>query len=168
MTQSTSPDARRRTVWWSMDGVAAPVVFSCRSCHSIVGDTFNFVWSSEEMNCITLSGDLASVMYRPWQQLTLGVCHSCQQEGSGGRKGWLYHLQEEGPGRWQVRVRSSDGAAVTNLNVARPRQYLLRRVLSRVFGRHWPKLSNDCQIPRPRPVWPPTGRTPDGSTQNSR
>ena len=74
-------------MWWSMDGVAAPVVFSCRSCHSIVGDTFNFVWSSEEMNCITLSGDLASVMYRPWQQLTLGVCHSCQQEGSGGRKG---------------------------------------------------------------------------------
>ena len=36
--------------------VAAPLVFSCRSCHRVVGDSFNFVWSSEEMNCITLNG----------------------------------------------------------------------------------------------------------------
>ena len=36
--------------------VAAPLVFSCRSCHRVVGDSFNFLWSSEEMNCITLNG----------------------------------------------------------------------------------------------------------------
>jgi hypothetical protein len=41
--------------------VAAPLVFSCRSCHRVVGDSFNFVWSSEEMNCITLNG----VVYSP-------------------------------------------------------------------------------------------------------
>jgi hypothetical protein len=38
------------------EAVSAPLVFSCRSCHGIVGDSFNFVWSSEEMNCITLNG----------------------------------------------------------------------------------------------------------------
>jgi hypothetical protein len=43
--------------------VSAPLVFSCRSCHRVVGDSFNFVWSSEEMNCITLNGAVYSSLF---------------------------------------------------------------------------------------------------------
>jgi hypothetical protein len=41
--------------------VKAPLVFSCRSCKCIVGDTWNFVAASEEMNCITLDGPCSPV-----------------------------------------------------------------------------------------------------------
>ena len=43
--------------------VSAPLVFSCRSCHRVVGDSFNFVWSSEEMNCITLNSAVYSSLF---------------------------------------------------------------------------------------------------------
>ena len=35
--------------------MAAPVVFSCRACKAIVGDSFSLLWASAELNAIALA-----------------------------------------------------------------------------------------------------------------
>lgn len=103
-----------RSVGAAAAAVSAPLVFSCRSCHSIVGDSFNFVWSSEEMNCITLNGAVPSSMLCPhtwWYLLpsfastnAASGARSDKQKGGGGCKGGLHHVQAKATRRWQVSV----------------------------------------------------------------
>lgn len=53
---------KHRFVWQAAapasSDVNAPLVFSCRSCRNILGDSWSFVWSNEEMNCVVLDGAL--------------------------------------------------------------------------------------------------------------
>eukprot|EP00045_Choanoeca_perplexa_P002941 m.27825 g.27825 ORF g.27825 m.27825 type:complete len:115 (+) comp11779_c0_seq4:153-497(+) len=43
------------------DEISAPLVFQCSTCKAIVGDSFNWIASSEELNAITLSAAASSV-----------------------------------------------------------------------------------------------------------
>ena len=41
------------------ENIAAPLVFQCNQCHAIVGDSFSWVCSMQELHTITLSGTIA-------------------------------------------------------------------------------------------------------------
>lgn len=69
--------------------VSGPLVFSCCKCKTIVGDSFSFLSSNKETNCITLSSSSniqrTSELYTSYESLDEGstyfcfMCGNCQQ-----------------------------------------------------------------------------------------